>query len=443
MNTGRGATDHTDVGRLTRAAGVAPRPVRIVHLGLGAFHRAHQAWYTSSAPDADEWGIVAFTGRSPDAALTLAAQDGLFTLVTRGPESDEFEIIDSIVLAVDGADLETFLSLVAQPQTSIVTLTVTEAGYCLDDTGQLDLDNPAVVRDLAELLRADPAPETTPARLALALARRREQGSGAITIVPCDNLPNNGAKVAAALRPFLVTLDPGLAEWVDATVSFVSTSIDRITPKQTPEDIELVRASRGYRDEAVVVTEPFSDWTLSGEFPAGRPDWEAAGARFVDDIEPYERRKLWLLNGGHTLFASAGQLRGHTTVDEAAADPVCREWLLEFWAEASTHLDGVETAELERYQNQLLERFENSRIRHLLTQIAQDSLTKIKLRALPIIEAELAQGRLATGSLRILAGWLLLGGHDPAEAATIFGREYLAEPLIHSELNRLAATLAN
>jgi fructuronate reductase len=283
----------------TKTGVVAATPTeRIVHIGLGAFHRAHQAWFTAQVDRDYEWGIVAFTGRSAKAAEELASQDGLFTLITRSEAGDEFEVIDSIVRAEDGNNTEVFTSAIANPQTAIVTLTITEAGYGMDASGHVDTVNP-------------PA---TLHRLAVALETRRRVNGKPIAVVSCDNMPSNGSMLKVAMSDLFASFGADSVAWMNANVSFVSTSIDRITPKTTEADIATVLAATGWEDSSPVITEPFRDWVLEGEFPLGRPAWQNAGARFVDHIEPFENRKLWLLNGSHSLLAYAGQLRGHETV---------------------------------------------------------------------------------------------------------------------------------
>ncbi|WP_217376635.1 mannitol dehydrogenase family protein [Paenarthrobacter ureafaciens] len=379
----------TPRARLSRTTPAAP--VRIVHLGLGAFHRSHQAWYTQHAGDSGEWGIASFTGRRPDAATVLAAQDGLFTVVERSDAGDSFEVVGSIVEAVDGADVARFVDLLAAPSTAVVTLTITEAAYGL---GAADLP---VLLSGGEL--------TTPiGRLVAGLAARKDHDAGPLAVVSCDNLSNNGNVARNGVLSLAREVDAGLAEWIDANVSFVSTSVDRITPRTTPDDVALVAGSCGYLDDAPVVTEPFHNWVLSGDFPAGRPRWEDAGAVFVDDIEPYENRKLWLLNGAHSILAYAGQLRGHATVAEALADPLCRDAVEKFWDEAARHLpDELGVPE---YRAALLERFGNSRIAHHLAQIAMDGTTKLRMRALPVLMAERMARRSGNGAARMIAAWL-------------------------------------
>ncbi|HEV7623472.1 MAG TPA: mannitol dehydrogenase family protein [Amnibacterium sp.] len=383
--------------------------MRIVHLGLGAFHRAHQAWYTAHAGDADAWGIAAFTGRRPDAAVALAEQDGLYTLVERGPERDRDEIVGSLVEAVDGADIARLVELFERPALAVVTLTVTEAGYRLRPDGTPDHADSRLAADLVALrgggaTLGSHAPSTALGRLLTGLEARRRAGGGPLAVVPCDNLPGNGPLVTRGVTAAAEAVGDGLASFVAESVRFVSTSVDRITPRATPGDVDAFNARAAWRDASPVFTEPFSDWVLSGEFPAGRPAWEDAGARFVDDIEPWERRKLWLLNGAHTLLAFAGPPREHATVAAAIADPDLRAAVDRFWGEAARHLP--ETLETDAYRDALLARFTNARIEHRLDQIAQDGTRKLGLRILPVAEAERAAGRAAPGCAFAVAAWL-------------------------------------
>ncbi|WP_223949274.1 mannitol dehydrogenase family protein [Arthrobacter sp. NtRootA1] len=384
-------------------------PVRIVHLGLGAFHRSHQAWYTQHAGDAAQWGIAAFTGRRPDAAEALSAQDCLYTLVERSAGGDSFEVIGSIVEAVDGANVSRLCDLVAAKETAIITLTITEAAYGLAADGTFDPGGPGVADDLHTLSAAASggtgAPGTPLGRLVLALARRRDSGTGPIAVVSCDNLSANGEVARRAVLGLAGAWGQGLVEWIDTNVSFVSTSVDRITPRTTEADIAEVAEQCGYRDSSPVVAEPFRNWVLSGDFPAGRPRWEDAGAVLVDDIEPYEHRKLWLLNGSHSILAYAGQLRGHATVAEALADPTCRKAVEDFWDEAARHLTAEEL-DIPQYRQALLDRFSNARIAHRLMQIAADGTTKLRMRAVPVLMAERAAGRSGAGSALMIAAWI-------------------------------------
>ena len=408
--------------RLSRAVapGQTRAPVRIVHLGLGGFSRAHQAWYTGRAPDAREWGIAAFTGRSPALAEALGPQDGLFTLVTRGADGDRFEVVGSLSAVHPAGDHAAWLGYLRSPELAIITLTVTEAGYCRGSDGHLDTGRPHVQSDVAAL-RSDRAAavRTAPGRLVAGLLARRSAGAGPITVVPCDNLPQNGLVTATVVRDLAAAVDPTLVAWVDGSVSFVTTMVDRITPRTVDADREAVLAATGLADAAPVVTEPFSEWVLSGDFLAGRPDWPAAGARIVDDVAPFEERKLWLLNGAHSLLAYGGTIRGHASVADAVADPVCRAWLDQWWDEAQRHL-ALPATSVESYRSALVERFTNPNIRHQLAQIAADGSQKLAVRILPVLRAERAAGRTPPGATRALAAWVChLRGHgapvrDPA-----------------------------
>lgn len=362
---------------------------RIVHIGLGAFHRAHQAWYTSRVDREQNWGIVAFTGRSVEAAEKLSAQDGLYTLITRDSNGDSYQIIDSIVRAEDGNNTEAFVEAITNSKTAIVTITITEAGYGMDAGGHVDSNNPP------------PALH----RLAVALETRRRANGLGIAIVSCDNMPSNGALLKTAMGDLFASFGADSVDWLNEKVSFVSTSIDRITPKTTPEDLAVVKNATGWDDVSPVVTEPFSDWVLQGEFPLGRPQWERAGAKFVEDIEAFENRKLWLLNGSHSLMAYLGQLRGHQTVAEAISDDSCRADVEAFWNEAANHLTQ-EDLDIPKYRAALLERYANERIAHRLAQIAIDGATKLRVRVAPVAKAEIAAGRSAAACATAIAGWV-------------------------------------
>jgi fructuronate reductase len=440
-----------DFPRLNRTLQPAAKPpIRIVHLGLGAFHRSHQAWYTHRAGDAAAWGIAAFTGRRPDAALALSEQDGLFTLVERADGGDSFEVVGSIVEAADGADVQRLAELLAAPQTAVVTLTVTEAAYRLGPDGQLDRSAPDVVADLALLASGNGNPTTPLGRLVFALAARRAAGAGPLAVVCCDNLSSNGAVAHHAVAGIAGAWDPSLAAWIEDNVSFVSTSVDRITPRTTDADLAAVEASCGYRDNSPVVAEPFANWVLSGDFPAGRPRWEDAGALFVADIEPYENRKLWLLNGAHSLLAYAGQLRGHTTVAEALADPLCLRAVETFWDEAEANLSGAEgVADLQipAYRAALLARFSNARIAHHLAQIAMDGSTKLRMRAVPVLRAERAAGRSGAAAAHMIAAWMDCSAaaefHDPLAAQVAEANRFSGAERIRALLGLVDPALAS
>jgi fructuronate reductase len=388
----------------------APPPVRHVHLGLGNFFRAHQAWYTYRAPDADEWGIAAFTGRtsarSTRLAGALAEQDGLFTLITRAADGDLFDVVTSLSKAHLFAEHEAWLAYFRDPALALVTTTVTEAGYVRAADGGLDLTRRTILDDVAAL-RADlrSPVRSAPAKLVSGLAARRAVGATGLTVVPCDNLPGNGLAVTRVVGDLAAAVDPDLATWIEQSVGFATTMVDRITPEPTQQDMAGAAAATGVDDRAAVVTEPFTEWVISGAFAGGRPRWEDVGATFTEDVEPFEDRKLWMLNGAHTMLAYAGSTRGHVTVADAMRDPVCRQWLDEWWDVASQHLD-LPVASTEAYRAALVDRFANPSLAHRLDQIAWDGSQKLPIRILPTLRSELAAGRLPAGAVRPLAAWV-------------------------------------
>jgi fructuronate reductase len=340
------------------------RSPRIAHLGLGAFARSHQAWYTQVA--SEDWGIVGIPNRSPWLLDELALQRFRYGLLVRGPERDTPTVMDSIV----GASA----AEIASPQCSLVTITITEAGY-LPGSPSIDI--------LVEGLRA-----------------RRDRAHAPIALVPCDNLPANGLVLRNIL---LATAEPDLASWIDDNVSFVSTMVDRITPATTPADVAIAEELLGWHDAIPVVTEPFTEWVLQGDFPAGRPEWEKAGAQFVDDVEPYEQRKLWMLNGAHSLLAYRGLELGLQTVFEAwaALGPEVEQ----LWQEAREVLP-LPAGEVDQWLAQLRIRWQNPRIEHRLEQIAQGGEQKIPARIGAVIQKREEAGLPAgTAELETMAAW--------------------------------------
>jgi fructuronate reductase len=409
---GRETRRPTGAPRLSRAAGLArpAAPVRHVHLGLGAFVRAHVAAYTDQAPDATDWGIAAFTGHSAALAEQLTAQDCLYTLVVRGRSADSFSVVSSLSRALPGTDGDAWLRYLAAPETAIVTLTVTEAGYRRDASGALDLTDAAVAADLLSWrqFRTSGGPaglRTAPARVAAGFAARQAADAGPITLVSCDNLPGNSSAAMRVTLDFAAAADPGVADWMTDNVYVVDTLVDRITPATTSSDVALVRRQTGRADASPVVTEPYAEWVLSDTFGTDRPDWPSAGALMTSDVRPYEERKLWLLNGAHSLVAYAAPGRGHETVAQAIADPVVLGWVREWWAEAAPHV-SLPHSETAAYCDALLERWGNPRMRHQLAQIAAGGVQKLPVRILPVLQAELAAGRVPPGAARVLGAWV-------------------------------------
>ena len=385
----------------------AAAPVRLVHLGLGNFHRAHQAWYTANASDGSGWGIAAFTGRRPDAAEALAPQDGLYTLITRSAEGDTFDVMGPISAVHPASDHQAYLGYLRRPEVAVMTITVSEAGYVRGPDGHLDLSRDVITADIAALQDNIEAPVSSlPGKLVAGLLARRDADAGPISILSCDNLPENGAVTSTVVTDLAAVVDATLPAWMEKHVDFATSMVDRITPATTAEDRSLVARAQRYEDASPVPTEPFAEWVISGSFPAGRPAWEDAGARLVEDITPYEQRKLWLLNASHSLLAYAGSIRGHATIDEAIADPQCRSWVEALWDEASRHLT-LPADMIADYRAALLQRFANPRVRDQLSRIAADGSVKLPVRIVPPLRAERTDGRMPVGGATAIAAWIL------------------------------------
>jgi fructuronate reductase len=385
----------------------AAAPVRIVHVGIGNFARAHQAWYTAHAPDGNDWGIAGFTGLGAAMAEALAPQDGLYTLITRHPDRDETEVIGSLSAVHAAAEHQAYLDYMSRPETVLVTITVTEAGYVRAPDGHLDLEHEGITADL-HALKQDPQTlvRTMPARIVGGLLARRAAGTRAMTVLSCDNLPGNGAVARTVVLDLAAQVDAALTEWIGTHIDFATSMVDRITPATTDQDRTLVEERCGYVDAYPVPTEPFHEWVVSGRFPAGRPKWEEAGARIVEDVTPFEHRKLWLLNGSHSLLAYAGSIRGYETIDQAVADADLRAWVELFWDEAGRHL-AFSADEIGDYRAALLDRFANPRVQHRLAQIAADGSQKLVVRTLPTLRAEREAGRVPRGCATTPAAWVL------------------------------------
>ncbi|MBF9194993.1 mannitol dehydrogenase family protein [Microvirga terrestris] len=378
----------------------------IVHLGVGAFHRAHQAVYTDDVLAQDpRWGIVAASLRSPDTYDALQPQDGLYTLSVRSREGEALRVVGSIRrVIVAPSEIEDLLNVMAAPQTRIVTLTVTEKGYCHDPaTGALNEAHPDIVHDLAYSMN----PKSAPGFIVEALRRRRMNGVPPFTVLTCDNLPSNGRTVKRVLTRFAELVDPELGRFVADEVSCPSTMVDRIVPATSDQDRERIGEALGLTDAWPVVTEPFTQWVIEDSFPHGRPAWEKAGAEFVSDVEPYEHMKLRLLNGSHSTLAYLGYLAGYETVADTMSDEAFVRLIRGLMDEEVTPtLHMPQGADLESYKGALIERFKNPALKHRTWQIAMDGSQKLPQRLLGTIRDRLSShapiGRLSLG----VAAWM-------------------------------------
>ena len=417
----------------------------IVHLGVGAFHRAHHAVYTDDVlGDDPRWGIVAASLRSPDTYDALQPQDGLYTLSVRSQDGEDLRVVGAIrrVIVAPQAT-EELLDAMADPQTRIVTLTVTDKGYCHDPaTGALNEDHPDIVHDLAYMR----TPRSAPGFIVEALRRRRRAGIAPFTVLTCDNLPSNGRTVRRVLTRFAELVDPELGRFVADEVSCPSTMVDRIVPATTDHDRERIGNLLGVEDAWPVVTEPFTQWVIEDRFPQGRPAWERSGAEFVDDVEPYEHMKLRLLNGSHSTLAYLGYLAGYETVADAMADPAfvrLIEGLMDEEVTPTLHMPPG--ADLASYKKALVARFRNPALKHRTWQIAMDGSHKLPQRLLGTVRDRLRDGAsIARLSLGVAAWMRYVTGVDET-GAPIDVRDPLAGRLreLADRAGGSAATLAD
>jgi fructuronate reductase len=402
----------------------------IVHLGIGAFHRAHEAVYTDDVLAAGDlsWGIVGASLRSPDTRDALGPQDGLYTLVTRAPGGPGLRVVGSVKRLLVAPDSPAALvEAMARPGIRIVSLTVTEKGYCHDPaTGRLDERHPDVLHDLANPY----APRSAPGFVVAALALRRDRGLPPFTVLSCDNLPANGATTHRVISRMAELADPDLGRFVADEVACPSSMVDRIVPATTEADRAEVAAALGVTDAWPVVTEPFSQWVIEDRFPQGRPDWAAAGAELVGDVAPYEAMKLRMLNGAHSSLAYLGYLAGHETIAQTVADPVFRGFVRELWrGEIVPVVTAPPGVDLARYADALLQRFENPAIRHRTWQIAMDGSQKLPQRLLGTIRDRLRVGLPVERLALAVAAWIRYVGGVDEKGHAIDVRDPLATTL--------------
>jgi fructuronate reductase len=390
----------------------------IVHLGIGAFHRAHHALVIDDllASGPKDWGIVGASLRSPDTRDALLPQDCLYTVAVRSGAGTEHRVVGSILDTVVATENpQRLIALLADPTTRIVSLTITEKGYChTPQTGELDEDHPDVVHDL----RRPHAPRSAPGFIVAALARRKAAGATPFTVLSCDNLPANGATTARILNRFAALRSPELGKWVAGEVACPSTMVDRIVPATTDADRAAISEALGMTDAWPVITEPFTQWVIEDKFPAGRPDFAAASAQLVSDVAPFEHMKLRLLNAAHSALAYLGYLAGHETVSATMADTHFAAFARKVMEEAAVTLAMPAGADLAAYIASLLERFSNPALHHRTWQIAMDGSQKLPQRLLGTVRDRLAQGLPIDTHALAIAGWMrYVSGKDEQERA--------------------------
>lgn len=352
----------------------------IVHLGLGAFHKSHQAFYTDAAIEASggDWRIVGVSMRNARVPRQVSAQNGLYTLVVKNAKGPTARVIASIDRALCAAhDTTELLTVMCSANTRIVSLTVTEKGYGFNrGQGGIDHSNEVIISDLK-------FPETPKGVLGLivhSLQIRRQAGIAPFTVLCCDNLPNNGQYVALGVLDYAQLVDPALAHWISDNVSFPATMVDRITPAQSPQTLATAESLTGHCDLLTVEAEPFHQWVIEDNFVNGRPDWEVAGVLLTDNVAPFEEMKLRMLNGAHSMLAYGGFLAQKKYVRDVMADPSLATLVARHMQSASSTLSTIAGINFDEYADHLLQRFANPEIAHETGQIAADGSQKMPQR---------------------------------------------------------------
>lgn len=405
---------------------------RIAHIGFGAFHRAHQALFTNevaSKTDSD-WGECAVELFGDGQLIkTLREQDHLYTVVEKGADHNEVKIIGSVIESVhsllDGT--HAVLDKLAEPQIAIVSLTITEKGYCSDPaTGQLDKNNAVIVHDLAN----PETPKSAIGYLVQALKLRRDRGLSAFSVLSCDNVPENGHVARRAVLGYAYLLDKELAGWIETHVPFPCTMVDRIVPAATAETLADVEKLLGVADSCGIATEPFRQWVIEDNFVAGRPQWEVAGAQLVKDVIPYEDMKLRMLNGSHSFLAYLGYLGGYQHIDDTMTDANYRNAAFSLMTcEQAPTLNMPEKTDLVGYANLLITRFCNPSLKHRTWQIAMDGSQKLPQRMLNSIRFHLKNGSNFSHLALGVAGWMRYVSGVDEQGNAIDVRDPMADQL--------------
>lgn len=387
----------------------------VVHLGIGAFHRAHQAAVFDTALTAGDhrWGITGVSLRSAGVRDQMVPQDGLYTLLVRNSDEQRAQIIgavDTVLVAPENP--EGVVAALASPDVHIVTLTVTEKGYKLDpSTGRLLADDPDVAADLDSLT----APRTAPGFIVAGLARRRDAGLPPFTAISCDNLPHNGRRLEQAVLAIARAHDPALAEWIEAEGAFPQTMVDRIVPATTADDIAALADLIGVEDRAMVKTEPFTQWVIEDRFAGQRPDFAALGVQLTGSVPPWEDAKLRLLNGAHSGIAYLGGLAGIEFVHQVVGRAEGASFVETLWDEAQMTLSPPPELDIAAYRRELMARFANSALQHRTRQIAMDGSQKLPQRLLATIAARAERGLASPTLCLAVAAWMRWqGGVDDA-----------------------------
>ncbi|KHO35812.1 D-mannonate oxidoreductase [Enterobacter sp. FB] len=421
---------------------------RIVHFGFGAFHRAHQALLTNRVLNekGGDWGICEISLFSGDVLMSqLRAQDHLFTVLEKGAEGNEAIIVGAVHECLNAKldSLPAIIEKFCEPQVAIVSLTITEKGYCIDPaTGKLDLNNPRIVHDLEN----PSEPHSAPGILVEALHRRRERGLPAFTVLSCDNIPDNGHVVKNAVLGMAQKRSAGLSEWIDSHVSFPGTMVDRIVPAATEASLAEITDALGVEDPCAIRCEPFIQWVIEDNFVAGRPEWEVAGVQMVQDVLPWEQMKLRMLNGSHSFLAYLGYLAGYAHINECMEDTAFREAARRLMLNEQAPTLRIKDVDLTAYADSLIERFANPALQHRTWQIAMDGSQKLPQRMLDGIRVHLERNTpwslLALG----VAGWIRYVSGTDERGNAIDVRDPLSDKIrtivnASSDIDRVPALL--
>ncbi|WP_017446774.1 mannitol dehydrogenase family protein [Gayadomonas joobiniege] len=379
--------------------------IGIVHLGPGAFHRAHQAVFTHDAMNeyGGDWGICAVSMRSATARDELTPQDGLYGLVVNDIDSD-FQVIGSIKkVLVLGDQLDEILDQLKSADTKIVSLTVTEKGYCLNGQGELDLTHPDIVHDIKNPRQ----PLSAPGLIVAGLNLRKSQNTPAFNVLSCDNLPDNGVKLKGAVIQLAKQNDPDLATWIEQNVIFPCSMVDSITPKTEDSTREYVKTEFGLDDAWPIQREAFTQWIIDDTLPEPKPAWDKVGVIFTPHIDQFEQAKLRILNGTHSTLAYMGLLKGHESVYQAISDKALKAHCLAMLTEEIIpSMPEITELDLSEYANDIIKRFENPNIVHLLSQIAWDGSQKLPIRLLQTLTDNLTADRPIDKISTAIAAWL-------------------------------------
>jgi fructuronate reductase len=390
-----------------RRPGFDPRGLKsgIVHIGVGAFHRAHQAFYTEPLLTRDpSWGTLGISLRHPDTRDALEPQDWLYTLAERDAEGERLSVMATLTgIIVAPEDPRRAVACLADPGVRIVTITVTEKGYGRNAaSGAIEAEGPAIRRDLAE----PETPATLPGLIVAALTLRRAQGIPPFTVLSCDNLPSNGAATRRVLSEYAALLDRDLGRFIEREVACPASVLDRIVPATTDADRAHISGRLGFEDAWPVVAERFSQWVVEDKFPLGRPAWEETGATLVGDVAPYAAMKLRLLNGSHSTIAYLGQLAGWRCVADAMQEPALVAHIEALMQEMATTLQLAPGMDVAAYRRALVARFSNPALQHLTAQIAIDGSQKLPQRLFAPALDRISAGRSACRIALGVAAWL-------------------------------------